>query len=446
MSAVRALALVPWLIVVGLSVAAPWPGGDGAAAIDATGTMDVTARLQELIDATPDGGVVGLEPDGQYRVEGTLLVEERHDLVIDGRGARLFASTTGEGHRAHLRIVGGSRLVVRDLQITGANPYAGLDDRAYQPDLVGQHGVRLEGAVDVELSDLEVTDTYGDFVYVGRRDDGTWSEGVWIHDSVLSRSGRQGVSVTAGRDVVIERNLISHTRRATVDLEPNSPAWGAENIHIVDNAIGPGRLLFVAAAGRGPVDQVVVARNQLRGHILNVVVEPPAGDRRTGFWVIGNTSDTPATASPMRFTDVDGLVVRGNTQAVTRAGEAAVAVVGACGVTVVDNDVEPGSLQVTGAAACGTAPAENPPAAPVVEAPRHAVTTAPTAATSTPPSAPPPTDAPPTPTDPGDHFALWVLAAGVIAAGLVVGVVATLSGRQRQRRARPRTAPPSPRR
>lgn len=445
MSAVRALALVPWLIVGGFSIAAPSPGGDDAAAIDATGTMDVTARLQELIDGTPDGGVVGLERDGQYRVEGTLLVEERHDLVIDGRGARIFATTTGEGHRAHLRVVGGSRLVVRDLQITGANPYAGLDDRAYQPDLVGQHGVRLEGAVDVELSDLEVTDTYGDFVYVGRRDDGTWSDGVWIHDSVLSRSGRQGVSVTAGRDVVIERNLISHTRRATVDLEPNSPAWGAQNIHIVDNAIGPGRLLFVAAAGRGPVDQVVVARNHLRGHILNLVVEPPVGDRRTGFWVIGNTSDTPATRSPMRFTGVDGLVVTGNTQAVTRAGEAAVAVVGACGVTVVDNDVEPGSLQVNGATTCGATPAANPPAAPAVEGPRHAVTTT-TTATTTPSSAPPATEKPPPPADPGEDVALWVLAAGVVAASLVVGLVAALSGRRRQRRARPRTAPRSPKR
>jgi hypothetical protein len=444
MSALRALALVPWLVVVGLPLTPPEPTGDPAPAVDATGATDVTGALQEVIDETPDGGVVRLEPDGEYRLEGTLLIEDRHDLEIDGGGARLFATTTGGEHRAHLRVIGGSRLVVRGLHISGANPYAGLDDRAYQPDLVGQHGIRLEGVTDIELTDIRVTDTYGDFVYVGRRDDGQWSERVWLHDSVLERSGRQGVSVTAGRDVVIERNVINDVRRATIDLEPNGATWGAENIHVLENAIGPGRLLFVAAAGRGPVDQVVVARNRLRGHILNVIVEPPAGDRRTGFWVIDNTSDTAATRSPMRFTSVDGLVVSGNTQAVTREGEGAVAAVDTCGAAVADNDVRPGSLQVTGASRCGAPPTAHPPTAPVVAGPRRAGTTTTTEAPA--PSIPPGTTEALAPTNPagGDDIGLWVLAAGVTTAGLLVGAVAALSGRRTRQRAGRRTAPRSP--
>ena len=145
--------------------------------IDATGGADVTAELQALIDRTPNGGVVRLQPGGRYRVEGTLLLVDRQRLTIDGNGARLFATTTGGERRSHLRVVGGTDLVVRDLEIIGANPHAGLDDRAYQEDLVGQHGVRLEGVTDVELSHLRISDIYGDFVYVGRRDDGQWSRG-----------------------------------------------------------------------------------------------------------------------------------------------------------------------------------------------------------------------------------------------------------------------------
>lgn len=91
---------------------------------------------------------------------------------------------------------------------------------------------------------------------------------------------------------------ITDARRATIDLEPNSPSWGAQNVHILDNEVGPGRLLFVAAAGRGPVAQVVVARNRLRGHILNMSVQPPGTDRRSGFYVVDNMSDTPASRSP----------------------------------------------------------------------------------------------------------------------------------------------------
>ena len=64
-----------------------------------TGGADATADLQALIDGTPDGGVVQLEPGGNYRVEGTLVLEDRHDLRIEGNGARIFATTTG-GHRS----------------------------------------------------------------------------------------------------------------------------------------------------------------------------------------------------------------------------------------------------------------------------------------------------------------------------------------------------------
>ena len=111
---------------------------------------DATAELQALIDRTPDGGEVRLS-GGRYRIEGTLVVEERRDLTIDGNGSTLFATTTGTLKRSHLRVVGGRDIVVHDLTIIGANPHAGLDERAYQPTLEGQHGIRLEGVTDIEL-------------------------------------------------------------------------------------------------------------------------------------------------------------------------------------------------------------------------------------------------------------------------------------------------------
>ncbi|MET0904186.1 MAG: right-handed parallel beta-helix repeat-containing protein [Acidimicrobiales bacterium] len=419
--------------------------------IDATGSADVTAELQALIDRTPNGGVVLLQAGGRYRVEGTLLVVDRQRLTIDGNGARLFATTTGGEDRSHLRVMGGTELVVRDLEIIGANPHAGLDDRAYQEDLVVQHGVRLEGVTDVELSDLRISDVYGDFVYVGRRDDGQWSQGVWIHDSVLQRSGRQGIAVTAGRDVVIERNEITDTRRATIDLEPNGPAWGAENVHILDNRIGPGRLLFLAAAGGGPVSEVVVARNELRGHALSVIVLPPDGDRRANFWVLDNRSDTPATRSAIRFTRVDGVVVTGNRQPITRPGEAVVAAIDVCGLHVRDNDARPGSIELDAhGAVCGDGPAPQPPAPPAVAGRLAAGPPAETTSTAAPPDQRPVTNSDGPEVEDGDGSALQepiVVLGGVVAAAIVVGAVALIvsdlrtgprARRRRRRRLRTR--------
>jgi hypothetical protein len=372
MSHVRTLVVAVWVVfttAVFLVDAAPAATAPRTAdAVDATGAADVTADLQALIDRTPDGGVVQLGAGGDYRVEGTLLLENRHDLRIEGNGSRIFATTVGDGSRIHLRIVGGSHLGVRNLEIRGANPHAGLDDRAYVEALAGQHGIRIDGASDIELDGVRVSDVYGDFVYMGKSQqrDRRWTERVWIHDSTFTRSGRQGLTVTAGRDVVIERNTINDVRMGSIDMEPH-PSFGAENIHILDNVIGPARLLFVAASGHGRVNTVVIEGNVLRGDNLTFWVMPPEATRRQRFWVVDNTSDAPATSPPLQFTRVDGVVVTGNRQPVTSPSEALVQAVDSCGVSVGGNDIAPGTMALSGEGpACGFNLPLEPPEPPAV--------------------------------------------------------------------------------
>jgi Right handed beta helix region len=401
MARLRTLVVAGWVVTiagsfsVGPVVAAPTAAGVRAvAAIDTTGRADVTTELQALIDRTPDGGVVRLEPGATYRVEGTLALAERHSLRIEGSGARIVATTTAVRLRRHLQITGGSNLVVSDLEIQGANPHAGLDDRGYVPELEGQHGISLEGVTDVELDRVHIHDTYGDHVYVSRHPkDRRWSDGVWIHDSTFERSGRQGIAVVAAKDVVIERNSFADMRRATVDLEPNGQGWGAENVHILDNTVGRGRLLFVAAGGGGPVNQVVIARNQLRGRPMNFWVTPPENQRRQRFWIVDNASDTAAATAPLRFTRADGVMVHGNRQPIRGVGEPLANATDSCDVAVMANDTAPGTLALGGQSRqCSfTLPVE-PPAPPSV-AGRGRPRAAPPAT-----APPPPTTAPAPPT------------------------------------------------
>jgi hypothetical protein len=254
---------------------------------------------------------------------------------------------------------------------------------------------------------VNVHDTYGDLVYVSRHEgDRRWSQQVWIHDSTFARSGRQGIAVVAARDVVIEHNRFTDMRRATVDLEPNSPAWGAENIHILDNQVGPGRLLFVAAGGLGPIDWVVIARNTLRGHLLNLRVEPPEGTRRQRFWVVDNTSDTKALDAPLQFTRTDGVMVHGNRQPVD-GPDALVRATDSCDVAVTENAIAPSTRVLEGQSRqCNFIMPVEPPAPPPVagrgQPPPPPPTTAPTTTTTTPTTAAPPTSAgaPPTSAQP----------------------------------------------
>jgi hypothetical protein len=154
--------------------------------------------------------------------------------------------------------------------------------------------------------------------------------------------------VVAARDVVIERNWLTHMRRAAIDLEPTAQSWGADNIHILDNLVGPGRLLFVAAAGAGPVNWVVIARNTLQARDLGVWVVPPEGDRRQRFWLVDNTSDTPSSVPTLRFTRSDGVIVHGNTQPISGRGKAFVKAVDSCDVAITGNDIAPGKFTLEG--------------------------------------------------------------------------------------------------
>ena len=397
------MATIAASVALSPAAAAPVTTAQDAGAIDASGATDVTAELQALFDRTPDGGIVQLERDGDYRVEGTIVLRDRRDLVIDGDGARLFATTTGEPGRSQIRILGGSGLEIRSLEIQGANPHAGLDERAYVAKLEWQHGISLEGPTDVEIDRVNIHDTYGDHIFIGWRvDDRRLTERVWIHDSTFARSGRQGIAVIDGRDIVIERNRFTDMRRATVDLEP-AGGLVVENVHIIDNEVGPGRLLFVPAAGGGPINRIVIARNRLHGRPLTIDVKTPEGQRRRYFWVVDNTTDAVHHEGPLRFTRADGVVVRGNHQPVAE-GAALVSTTDSCDVRVQDNDIGPSTRALEGESReCNLFIASQPPEPPPVagrgqegqeEEAAPPTTTPPTTGTT------PTTAAPSTPTTP----------------------------------------------
>ena len=101
-------------------------------------------------------------------------------------------------------------------------------------------------------------------------------------------------------------------------MEPGvGGAYGVENVVIRNNDIGPGRLFFVAAAGNGRVDNITIQGNRLRGQAMQFYVIDQAGGMRRDWRVLDNTSDLPFSAphlAVMRFTRVDGVTVRGNTQ------------------------------------------------------------------------------------------------------------------------------------
>jgi hypothetical protein len=316
------------------------------ASIDSTGRADVTRPLQTFISKVPNGRTVRFRPGGRYRVEGTLGVNGRHGLTFDGAGALIFATTRGDQTRSQFRVRDGSAITFRNIKIKGASVHAGTGDHAYIPRLAKQMGIQFEGVDGAEVDHVTITNVYGDFVYVGLDAEQTPSRNVWIHDSKFDANGRQGVAVTSATGVIIERNSFENTRRSTIDLEPTGHSWRVDHVFILNNVVGKGRLLFVAAGGQGPVSDIVVAGNRLPGHPLSIEVEQ-SGKRRRSNWVVVDNTGAKSDSRVMRFIAVDGLLVRGNHQRI-KGADPVVLLNDVCGAVVTGNQFGTARVDRTG--------------------------------------------------------------------------------------------------
>ncbi len=305
--------------------------------------------MESLVANAPNGAVIEFPKNARYRIERTLWIRNRRNLTFDGNGSTIFATKRGAFDRSQIWVKRGHNIVFRDLEVKGVHPNGGTSEGAYVRQLETQHGFRFEGTDGAELDHVTVTDVYGDFVYIGRELHRTLepSRDIWIHDSTFARNGRQGIAVTAAENVIIERNHFSAMRRSTIDLEPNAHSWKVSNVFVLDNDVGPGRLLFIASHGEGSVDDVVIKGNVLRGHALTIDALPPEGERRSNWVVTGNVSDTTVNSRPMRFFSIDGLVVRNNRQRVA-GGDPGVVLTDDCGAAVANNDFGRGGVQVHG--------------------------------------------------------------------------------------------------
>src|SRR5207244_8666995 len=104
------------------------------ATIDSTGSTDVTNQLNSFFASVPDGSTISFPRQARYRVDGTLLVQDRNNLTFEGNGATTLSRNHAAGSRPMWLLRGGSNLVLQNLSIVGANPVAGIQPGSYQPD------------------------------------------------------------------------------------------------------------------------------------------------------------------------------------------------------------------------------------------------------------------------------------------------------------------------
>jgi hypothetical protein len=304
------------------------------ASIDATGVADVTEALNAFLKSSPTNSTVVFPPNGRYRIEGTLSIRGKTDLVIDGNNSTFFATTNGlagppppncQGNgpchpnrgRMQWNFQSDTDLYVHDTNVIGASTDSGVGG-TYVVAYEAQHAYNIGSGHNVVLDHVTAKNTWGDLVYIGGGDSNKPATNVVVADSTLDGASRQCVTVVDASHVLIAHNSIGLHRgctRSLFDFEANIPSSVITYVVIKDNRLGHSRFYTFNDAGAAATEHdITLDGNTMDRAIFGVNVEGFPQAHRSNYRIINNVGTNAHNQGSMHFEYVDGLVVSGNTQ------------------------------------------------------------------------------------------------------------------------------------
>ncbi len=285
--------------------------------IDATGATDVTAALNTWIASVPNGSTIVFPAGARYRLSQGVQMAGRSGLTFEGSGATLIASGPGTNQLSSLFVIGhaygkswsgGDRnITIRGFTLIGNSPTPGVFSGGEN-----QHGIEVEGATGVLVEGVTFRALYGDAIKIGDA-----SSGVTFRNSTVETTGRNGVTVTSGSNILVERVAVQRAGYCTFDIEPNTASESATGITIRDNTAGSWGNAFFAAEGShtgATIDGITVSRNQISGSSLLTVVDNGGTSRMRNISFTNNKSTKTASGPVLRFAHITGLTITGNVQ------------------------------------------------------------------------------------------------------------------------------------
>ncbi len=302
--------------------------------IDPTGQTDVTDALNAWIRTVPNGSVIEFPTGGIYRLGSALDLNHRQHTIIAGNDSILRMGNPGWLEAQSLvQAFGAWDLAIYNLHLVGGCPTPGIYTRGKE----GAHGFRIVLGTCIEIAGCSVRDTWGD----GANTD-FWTDGVWMHDSDVIYTGRCGIAILSGRNVLIEYNTYDHNGGMVFDIEPYEAAGGADGVRFVDNTslyqgasrdfhlpYGAEDYFFAANGGGAGIRDIEISRNRITGTMKGIVAVTGVGPdgipwRFRDITIEDNVATDPADGPLIRLAHIDGLTVRGNVQPLTSGALASI--------------------------------------------------------------------------------------------------------------------------
>ena len=199
----------------------------------------------------------------------------------------------------------------------GSYAHGGRFDSSVQ----GAHGIAVLGS-KVEIGHMSVSDVGGDCVYFAQGQSGRTRSSGEVHDSRCSRTGRNGITVVAGHDILVQGVTLGAIGYDVFDVEPNAGGNDrADRVTFTRNTVGSYALEVYSIVEAGAISNQSFVHNRVVGHGLKVAISNPTGGdfRPLNVTIAGNVSDTPQSPSAINVDNVDGLTITGNTIPMTGA-------------------------------------------------------------------------------------------------------------------------------
>ena len=155
---------------------------------------DNTAALENFLASVPANSTVVFPRAGCFIINGTLLLQNKTGLTIDGNGSSLEQTVSPATDAPIVDLWDDTNLTIEGLKITGA--YDGTNGGEGSE---GDYGIRFEADSGVTLKNDTVSNIQGDFLYLSPPYDVLTSDalstGIIITNSTFTNAGYHGLTV-----------------------------------------------------------------------------------------------------------------------------------------------------------------------------------------------------------------------------------------------------------
>jgi hypothetical protein len=241
------------------------------------GTTDQTAPLQSLLNNSTYTTLFFPKSTVSYRIGNVRIYSNKTILFEDG--------TFIEGLKTAINgsmffMYDASNIVIKGTNVVVSDPnpnYAGSEMRVI---------FHMGGVTNAHIEGIAANNGGGDGFYIGPGSAKKYSENIKLVNVSADRNRRQGISITAGKNVEVINAVLTNTSGiapgAGIDVEPNTSENIIENIRIVNpitrNNAGAGIIVAPGAfANTGHIVDVLVSNHIDEGSAYGFLVTGVTG-------------------------------------------------------------------------------------------------------------------------------------------------------------------------